>query len=983
MTNENWGPALRQLHIVLNAGALGTLADANLLERFVLGRGDADSSAAFAAILERHGPMVLGVCRDVLRDMHDAEDASQATFLVLAKKAGSIRRGDSLASWLFGVAMRVAAKARSEAARRRAIERRGSEMNARSGDESTRAIPCPELYEELQRLPERYRAPIVLCHLEGLTNEQAAGELALPVRTVQRRLAQGRERLRARLVRRGCDRADGVMGCGFAALAPAELWLEATVRAASGLAAGREISAVASVTVTALTQGVLTMMLIGRLKIVAGAVMAAGAVIVAVVVAGAAIASRRQAEAAAQNAEVRQVASKVGVMKAADTPFARVGPWIKGMVVDTSGKPVGGARVSAYWSIDPVAVTTKADGVFAIATNETRLVNQAFLATADNGARQGIFRFDGPTGKKDPRALVRIVLKPARAVTVSVVDGRGAAVEGAAVSLDDMVFPVAEGRTDARGIATLRAPEDALTQWIFAYKAGVGFDYFENSRTIPAGFSPPPERANLVLNGTRTVRVRAVDSAGGPVPGVEVVPVTVLKKGKINAVNVSASSAKARTDARGVATFDWFPADLMAGTAFLVTTASYSVPKWAVLETDKPDAEVTLRVQRLTRVTGKVAKPDGSPAAGVLIVAEGAGSAYPPGSGRARTAADGSYAMDLPPDQSYMVCVDDDEWAARSRTGVVVRDGQLQTGVDLRLERGSVIRGRVTAGKDSRPALGLAVMLFEQGPAVPKGTFKEQLAELYQSSSRIADTDADGRYAFRVAPGAYQLIGPREREADPVSERLKVGPGQEIEKNFRLARLDQPWRIIRGVVRSNDANGSLIPGAIVVAEAIGVRSPPIRGFADDKGHFEFPRIFGRSLIYARDSGGNLAGYATLADDDVTEVVIVARPAAIARGRVVDSSGKPRVGMQVYYASLLHIAFPDALAGESQSVETDEQGRFSALGLLVGAQCNLSASDPAGGNSRDHTFDVKDTKTLELGDIVLDPRGAGGNGARPR
>ena len=105
MVSQHRGAALRHLHTVLNAGAVGGLADGVLLERFLAGRGDADSSAAFAALLERHGPMVLRVCRDVLGNAQDAEDASQATFLILARSARSIRRIDSLASWLFGVAL--------------------------------------------------------------------------------------------------------------------------------------------------------------------------------------------------------------------------------------------------------------------------------------------------------------------------------------------------------------------------------------------------------------------------------------------------------------------------------------------------------------------------------------------------------------------------------------------------------------------------------------------------------------------------------------------------------------------------------------------------------------------------------------------------------------------------------------------------------------------------------------------------------------
>ncbi len=499
MANENRAGALKHLHTVLTAGALGSLPDGLLLDRFLSGRGNADSSSAFAALVERHGAMVLGVCREVLRNFHDAEDAAQATFLILARNGASIRRVDSLASWLFGVALRVSAKAKANAVRRRAIERRGGEMKARS-DDDRRASDLPELYAALERLPERVRAPMILCHLEGLTNEQAAGELGLPVRTVQRRLAQGREQLRARMARRGIDPALGLLGSGFAAHAVPDAWLSATVQAASGLAAGRDIAAVTSIAVTTLTRGVLATMLIGRLKIAAASLLGVAAVIVALVGAGGAFASSRQAAPPT-------VRTDPG--KAADPADAGVGPWIKGVVVDSSGQPVAGAQVSNMRSDRPRSATTKPDGTFVIAADDSNLRYFALLATAENGARQGIFRFHDPrTGTTGPRTLARIVLKPLRAVSVSVVDGSGAPVEGAAVVVLDVVFPVAEGRTDARGIVALSAPADVMTHWIFGYKPGVGFDYFENYVNLPSSWSPLPERVGLILNAAHRARAR-------------------------------------------------------------------------------------------------------------------------------------------------------------------------------------------------------------------------------------------------------------------------------------------------------------------------------------------------------------------------------------------------------------------------------------------------------------------------------------------
>ena len=190
--------ALKQLQTLFQAGTVGGLTDGQLLDRFVQRRDE----AAFAALVERHGPMVLRVCRSRLGDRHDAEDAFQATFLVLAQKAPSIRHSEAVAGWLLGVAGRVAARARS-AGRRRSSAEQKAVLSVRTALEESPSEPWAELYDELERLPEKYRLPLVLCYLEGLTYEQAAMRLACPVRTVQTRLARGRERLRGRLARRG------------------------------------------------------------------------------------------------------------------------------------------------------------------------------------------------------------------------------------------------------------------------------------------------------------------------------------------------------------------------------------------------------------------------------------------------------------------------------------------------------------------------------------------------------------------------------------------------------------------------------------------------------------------------------------------------------------------------------------------------------------------------------------------------------------
>jgi RNA polymerase sigma factor (sigma-70 family) len=215
-------------------------ADGQLLGRLI----DGQDSAALAALMGRYGPLVLGVCRRVLGNAHDAEDAFQATFLVLVRKAATVRRRDALGPWLHGVALRIARKAQGSAIRRRARERRAATAEAADPrDDLDRSDLRGVLDEEVSRLPARYREPLVLCYFEGRTKEQAARQLGCPAGTVSTRLARGRERLRVRLTRRGLGPCLALAGSeSLAHEAPAAVppaLLANTVRGVLQLAAGR------------------------------------------------------------------------------------------------------------------------------------------------------------------------------------------------------------------------------------------------------------------------------------------------------------------------------------------------------------------------------------------------------------------------------------------------------------------------------------------------------------------------------------------------------------------------------------------------------------------------------------------------------------------------------------------------------------------------------------------------------------------------
>ena len=207
MVGQRTGVILRQVQALLGAGTFSGLSDLQLLERF-LERRDEVAELAFAVLVERHGPMVLGVCRRIAGDPHDADDAFQATFLVLARRARSIRVEGSLGRWLFGVATRVATRARSDDRRRRLRERSGADRLEVVGSDANltgieRAEVQAMIAREIAGLPARFQAPVLLCDLEGTSCEEAARRLGWPVGTVKSRLSRARARLRDRLTRRG------------------------------------------------------------------------------------------------------------------------------------------------------------------------------------------------------------------------------------------------------------------------------------------------------------------------------------------------------------------------------------------------------------------------------------------------------------------------------------------------------------------------------------------------------------------------------------------------------------------------------------------------------------------------------------------------------------------------------------------------------------------------------------------------------------
>ncbi|OAI50285.1 hypothetical protein AYO44_05725 [Planctomycetaceae bacterium SCGC AG-212-F19] len=256
---------LRHIRHLVGARDGGAASDRQLLRRYA----ESADGEAFAALVERHGPLVVGVCQRVLGNSHDAEDACQAVFVVLARKAGALSWQESVGAWLHEVAHRVALKARARGIRRQEHERRVADMRPPAAlAEPAWADVRGVLDDELSRLPSKYRAPLLLCYLEGKSNEEAAEQLGWPAGTVKSRLSRGRDRLRARLTQRGLTLSAELLVLLLAqnalAAMPAPL-TESIINAALLIAAGQASGGLTG-QAAALAEGALRAMWISKVR---------------------------------------------------------------------------------------------------------------------------------------------------------------------------------------------------------------------------------------------------------------------------------------------------------------------------------------------------------------------------------------------------------------------------------------------------------------------------------------------------------------------------------------------------------------------------------------------------------------------------------------------------------------------------------------------------------------------------------------------
>jgi RNA polymerase sigma factor (sigma-70 family) len=944
MTSAPLGAVVRYLRTAAPANPDKPLADAELLERFLASRDE----AAFSALVRRHGPMVLGVCRGVLRHQQDAEDAFQVTFLVLARHAATVRKRGVLAGWLHGVAYRTALQARRAAARRRHHETRVEAMTQKqpSTPESWQEVRAA-LDEEVAGLPPAYRAPFVLCFLEGRSRAEAARELGIKEGTVSSRIARARTQLQQRLTRRGLGLAAALAALAVAreaGAAPPPSLVKATVRAGLEYAAGRTLAAgVVSADAAALLKGVSNAMSRTKSPVATALLAAASALATGV------------ALLLCQGTPTTPSAPPDGSAVPPAPPAAedRAETTVSGRVLGDDGRPVGDAAVAVvarprrpYRSGDPSADrtellgegTTDADGRFRFTATRTSSARywEVYLAGVAPGHGVGWQRL-GPDVER-PEATLR--LPPEQVIRARLLDLQGlpaARVEVSPAWLGGMV----NGEWDGLPLAVLpkRSPWPApLTTDEQGH-----FEIRRCNRDRGVGIRVRDERF--------AVHSFEIVQPGKPRPGRTV---TGLDAGGYVHVEQVEPDPKGQAEEP---TFTLAPAQGLEGRVVYEDTGR-PVAGAAVegVETDG-DGRFRLNLGATTAVTLRVLAPAGEPYLGVAQRVE-----WPKGAVRHR--------------------------------------------VEVRLPRGVLVRGKVTEAGSGRPVAGAGVQFRERG-----GGGAGAPRHLLTGFDRIELTGADGRFAMAVLPGpGYLLIqGPTpdyihdEVDSEMVDYGRRGGTRLYPDAAVPLAlpAKGEPKELSITLRRGATVRGRLVgPDGRPVARAIMLHRLYIYNdlswhFADEArdGVFEVHGLDPEKAVPvyfldpATQSGAMVPLSGKQAGQDIT---VTLTPCGQATARYVDVQGKPVAN---YQAAPDIVVTPGRLTYMSgggnngalradegsltnldredywEKVRTDAQGRVTFPALIPGATYRLGRWDKDRWRLHQE-FRAESGKTIDLGDVVI-------------
>jgi RNA polymerase sigma factor (sigma-70 family) len=961
MASAASGTVFHYLSGLFAVGTVTGLGDEQLLARYSCSKDE----VAFEALVARHGPMVLATCRAVLKREHDVEDAFQTTFLVLARKAHSIR-GGTLGGWLHRVAYRVAVRASVEAKRRR---RKEVETSTMAPLHTSRPAPAtgddlrPILHEAIERLPESQRLPVVLCDLEGLTYIEAATQLRWTVPTLRYRLAKGRRRLKDRLTRQGFAvpaSGSGLSTAGTPVTVPAAL-IRSTVLAATGGA----VSAGAA----HLTRAILRRMLMTKIKFAATAALTA----IAIASIGVLVAGGQLPEAPRPPGKKAEAAGVPRARPTAAKPLEAVE--IRGRVLAPDGRPVAAAAVRAmYASSDGLRPSPEelsgGDGRFSI-----RLTRPEGAPEAGNLAFCEWLVASAPGYGVGWLRRVLVTDRPAEQV-VTLAD-EGPPIEGRTIDLEGRPVKGASVR-----VARIWYDEKGdLADWIAKARNGAVGGLEPGLKSL--SLEPIPTRAGRA-RGDRPITIAATTADDGRFTltgiGRDRVAELIVSGPGIATTQVhvfSRPEPEVRADDRG--TMRRHPFIVRAPGSQLVLAPTQWV-QGVIRDKDSGKPIAGLEIQAAV-----FEQDDRNPDPGI----------------EATTDAEGRYRIEgLPKAGAYRLLIKTVKGLPYTNTSLRVpaeSPGTEPVIFDIALKRGVVVRGKVTDKVTGRPIRGSAsYYAFNDNPNV------REYPGFSDGNVQYADVDDAGRYEIVALPGRG-LIAVRDelRRYRPTTGYEDIAGYDAEHKVFRTV----PWYlpadqfIVAEVVADRKAESILLdlqadPGKSVAIEVVGPDGAPIGGIKV-KGLHELsqseplPQPSSRFEVYALDAsrprrvvvvqeGRKLIGTALLKGDEAGPVRIQLQPWGSVAGRIVDDESRPRKAMSIGSpdrSGNKHPETHDILPGSDRNpgVRVGDDSRFLVEGLVPGLKYRATARtgfEAVGDLFVDVTVAVGEAK--DLGDLKVHP-----------
>jgi RNA polymerase sigma factor (sigma-70 family) len=929
MANLQLGAVLQQLRRAAARKQEDELSDSQLVERFAKSRDE----SAFAVLLRRHGPMVLGVCRGILRQLHDVEDAFQATFLILSQKAGCIRRGESVGAWLHGVAHNVALKAKARAARSAGVPPALPDRTQTNPlDELTVRELRQALHEELRQLPEKYRAPLILCYLEGKTQEEAARQLGWPQRRVKGRLQRGGEQLRRCLKKRG--------------LAPAVTLSTALFVAKD--ASSAVPAALAGATVQAAMTGSASPALVvlvktgGAFVSFSKAKMAAVLLLAVSVLTGAGVcflaSPQRQQGQSRPAPRAGEKAAAPRSVKHDETKTVEV----HGRVLGPDGKPKAGAKILLLGPLDSAEqqellleggkvqqlAVSAADGRFTAAFSKVKQQMRHYLvAQAENA---GIDFFDAADLKSEKPIEFRLVKD-------HVIRGRIVNTEGK---------PVAGVRVAVNHLSIY--PNNSLDSFLVFWKHRP-FNIGERGgdKDIYSGVGPllattTDANGRFALHGVGEERLVSLRLSGGGIAADEVW--VANRAGFDPKLYNKATLDNIPKGERGI-NGRW----MLHGPDASIVLAPEKVIRGVVTEADTGKARAGVIV-RLTRKNGD--NQTGGDYLNLKLSAKT--DAY------GRYEIHGAYKA-----KTYMVEVGSDNETGYLGRAVWAEDtsGYRPITADIRVRKGVIVTGKMIEKSTGKPIKGFVVATdLSDNPFVEKysdGNFHSALVWF-----SMWNTDADGVFRAVTIPGPVLLMGGplgdkseyKKRIPDPDYPRYFEKAGEvyrysgsgsgivwgnyckvlQIKPDAAVVKHDivLERRKVRGVMKIQDAEGRPLSDVISWGDAHWIAGDSCTVYAEET---DPPRF----LIFY-EAKQKLAATLSIMPGEKLPPVVKLKPMGSIKGRLLDADGKLLTGIVVdpNYRDKTARRI-DGIIHEARPIESDANGAFTLDSLIPGLPFELT------------------------------------------